>query len=172
MSLASCNVEKKAKRLKNVLALVLTVLGMSVSWGQLLQWNTFGNTGTETTEPSTFNNANISASNLTQGTISSAANSNRFGGTGWFNTGNTAAGNTLSEAIAGNDYIQFIVTPNSGFSFTPTSFVFQWDKSGTGPKSLTLRSSADAFASDIGTIATAAAMGTLNTITISGLTNS
>ncbi len=171
--LASSNSEKKAIRLKNLLALVVTVLGMGVSWGQLLQWNTFANTGTETTEPSIFNNANISAANLTQGTITSASNSNRFGGTGWFNTGNTAtaAGNTLSEAIAGNDYIQFIVTPNSGFSFTPTSFVFQWDKSGTGPKSLTLRSSADAFAADLGTISTAAALGTSNTITISGLTS-
>lgn len=152
------------------LSLVVMLLGVGVDgWGQILQWNTFGNTGTETTEPSTYNDPNVSAANLTQGSITAAANGNRFGGSGWFNTGNTAAGNTLAEAVAGNDYIQFIVTPNSGFSFTPTSFVFNWDKSGTGPKNVTLRSSTDSYATDLGTVAPVAAIGTSNTITISGL---
>ncbi|GEM_PF-1910228 len=139
---------------------------------QLLQWNTFGNAGTETTEPSVANDANIAGPvNLTNGGgFTHAANANRYGGTGWFNTGNTVAGSTIAEAIAGNDYVQFIVTPNPGFSFTPTSFVFSWDKSGTGPKSVALRSSADGFATDLGTVLTAA-IGTFNTITISGLTN-
>ncbi|MCW1147077.1 choice-of-anchor D domain-containing protein [Flavobacterium lacisediminis] len=153
------------------LILVSGFLKNQDSYSQLLQWNTFGNTGTETTEPSVFNNVNVAASNLTQGTITPAANANRFGGTGWFNTGNTAAGNTIAEAVAGNDYIQFIVTPNAGFSFTPTSLVFNWDKSGTGPQNVVLRSSVDGFASNIGIVAPTAAIGTSNTITISGLSN-
>jgi hypothetical protein len=139
---------------------------------QLLQWNTFGNAGTETTEPSIFNDPNLSGvTNLTLGTITPAANGNRFGGSGWFDAGNTPAGNTLAEAVAGNDYIQFIVTPNAGFSFTPTSFVFVWDRSATGPANVALRSSADGFASNLGTVTgiTAGAFAT-NTITISGLT--
>ncbi len=138
---------------------------------QLLQWNTFGNAGTETTEPSVANDPNISAANLTQGTITAAANANRFGGSGWFNTGNTAAGNTIAEAVAGNDYIQFVVTPNAGFSFTPTSFVFNWDKSGTGPQNVVLRSSVDGYTANLGTVVPTAAIGTQNTITITGLTN-
>ena len=143
---------------------------------QLLQWNTFGNLGTETTEPSVSNDANIAGLvNLTMGTITPAANGNRFGGSGWWNTGNTAGGNTLAEAVAGNDYIQFIVTPNAGFSFTPTSLVFTWDRSGTGPSSVTLRSSADGFVSDLGTVtgmvSGGAATTTPRTITISTLSN-
>jgi hypothetical protein len=139
---------------------------------QLLQWNTFGNAGTETTEPSVANNVNISAANLTQGTITAAGNGNRFGGSGWFNTGNTAAGNTIAEAVAGNDYIQFIVTPNGGFSFTPTSFVFSWDHSASGPGNLALRSSVDGFVANLGTVTgLAASITTGNTITISGLSN-
>ncbi|NDP21670.1 MAG: T9SS type A sorting domain-containing protein [Paludibacter sp.] len=155
------------------LGILVVMVGLSVSegWGQLLQWNTFGNAGTETTEPSVFNDSHIYSANLTQGVITAAANGNRFGGSGWFNTGNTLAGNTLVEAITGNDYIQFIVTPYSSYSFTPTSFAFQWDKSETGPKSVTLRSSVDSYSSDLGTISTVAAMGTVNTITIEGLTN-
>ena len=149
--------------------------GVSYVNAQLLQWNTFGNAGTETTEPSVFNNANISAANLTQGTITPAANANRFGGSGWFNTGNTPAGNTLAEAVAGNDYIQFIVTPNAGFSFTPTALVFTWDRSATGPSSVTLRSSVDGFTADLGTvtgmISGGAATTTVRTITITTLSN-
>ncbi|GAA4063147.1 hypothetical protein GCM10022389_04760 [Flavobacterium cheonanense] len=138
----------------------------------ILQWNTFGNTGNETTEPSTYNNPNVTSANLTQGTIAVTGNANRFGGTGWFNTGNTAGGNTLSEAVAGNDYIQFVVTPNSGYTFTPTSFSFIWDFSGTGPRSVALRSSADGFTNDIGTLINMTASATaIKTIPITSLTN-
>lgn len=152
-----------------IVALLFTSL---VSYSQLLQWNTFGNTGTETTEASIFNDANIVATNLTQGTITAAGNVNRFGGSDWFNTGNTVAGNTLVEAIAGNDYIQFTVTPNAGFSFTATSFVFSWDRSTTGPSSVTLRSSLDGYTTNIGSVlAMPAAISTGNTITISGINN-
>ncbi len=152
-----------------IVALLFTSLA---SYSQLLQWNTFGNTGTETTEASIFNDTNIVATNLTQGTITAAGNVNRFGGSDWFNTGNTVAGNTLAEAIAGNDYIQFTVTPNAGFSFTATSFVFSWDRSTTGPSSVTLRSSLDGYTTNIGSVlAMPAAISTGNTITISGINN-
>ena len=143
---------------------------------QLLQWNTFGNLGTETTEPSVANDPNIAGPvNLTLGGVTAAANGNRFGGSAWWNAGNTAGGNTLAEAVAGNDYIQFIVSPNGGFSFTPTSLVFTWDRSGTGPSSVTLRSSADGFIADLGTVTGMSSGGasttTPRTITITALTN-
>jgi len=161
---------RSIRNLSALLALVTLLLCPGLGWGQLLQWNTFGNAGTETTEPSVANNANITASSLTQGSITAATNANRFGGSGWFNTGNTVAGNTLAEAIAGNDYIQFIVTPNSGYSFSPTSFYFSWQSSSTGPKTVTLRSSADSYTTDLGTTAVTATIATY-TLTISGLSN-
>ena len=157
-------------RLKLLLITIALFLVCGGSYGQLLQWNTFGNTGTETTESSVANDVNIAASDLTQGTITPAGNANRFGGSGWWNTGDSAS-NTLVQAVAGNDYIQFIVTPNSGYSFTPTSFVFNWDKSGTGPQNVVLRSSVDGFTADLGTVAPTAAIAISNTIIISGLTN-
>jgi len=156
-------------RKKNLLTLSLLLMSF-VCNAQLLQWNTYGNTGTETTEPSVYNDANISSTNLTQGTITAAANGNRFGGSGWFNTGNTPAGNTLTEAIAGNDYIQFIVTPNSGYCFTATSFVFSWQSSATGPKNVALRSSIDGYGANLGTTAVTDAI-TSYTITISGISS-
>lgn len=140
------------------------------SYCQLLQWNTFGNIGTETTEPSVVNDINISSSNLTFGVgVTPTANGNRFGGNNWWNTGDSSP-STLAQAITGNDYIQFTVTPNAGFAFTPTSFVFSWDRSGSGPTAVTLRSSVDGFVADLGTVtAMPASLSTGNTITISGL---
>jgi hypothetical protein len=171
---------KRSLRLHNYLKtfLFLAIFGFNaqVSFGQqLLQWNTVSNSGTETTEPSIANDPNVAPANLTQGSITPGSNGNRFGGSNWFNTGNTSGGNTLAEAVAGNDYIQFVVTPNAGFSFTPTSFVFKWDRSSTGPSNATLRSSADGFTSDLGSVTSMVSGGTATTtdrtITITGLNN-
>jgi hypothetical protein len=139
-----------------------------VSTAQLLQWNTFGNTGTETTEPSVANNANIAAASLSMSGLTTGTNGNRFGGSTW----GTSNPSTLAEAIANNDYIQFTVTPTAGYSFTPTSFVFIWDRSSSGPPNAALRSSADGYAADLGTISgvVSGAFAT-QTITISGLSN-
>ena len=153
------------------IGLLYCVFGSIETNAQLLQWNTFGNTGLETSETSTYNNANITASNLTPGSITAAGNANRLGGSNWFDTGD-ANPTTLAESITGNDYIQFIVTPNAGSTFTPTSFVFSWDHSAAGPNSVALRSSADGYAANLGTLTgLAASITTGNTITISGLTN-
>ncbi|TSA49494.1 MAG: hypothetical protein D4R43_03790, partial [Sphingobacteriales bacterium] len=143
----------------------------------LLQWNTFGNQGTEILEPSIVNNVHISPVNLTLGAgITAGQNGNRFGGTGWFDAGNTPAGNTIAEAITGNNYIEFIVTPGGGYSFTPSTFVFNWDRSATGPSNVALRSSADGFSTNIGTVTGIAvgafATNTITISTISGLTTS
>ena len=155
--------------------LFISLLVFSIeSHAQLLQWNTFGNLGTETTEPSVTNNVNISSASLSFGAgITPAANANRFGGSNWFDAGDTVGGTTLAESITGNDYIQFTVTPNTSITFTPTALVFGWNRSGTGPSTLALRSSADAYAANLGTIAVAASLSTPTaySITILGLTN-
>lgn len=147
------------------------LLSFSAAQSQLLRWNTFGNTGLETTEPSVFNHPNVSSSTLTQGAgIVAAANTNRFGGSNWFDIGNSNP-STLAQAIAGNNYIQFVVTPVPGTTFTPTSLDFSWGASGTGPTALAMRSSADGFTSDIGVV-TGIANGLFSyTMSISGISN-
>jgi hypothetical protein len=155
-----------------LVAFLISVGGVNNSWGQLLEWNTFGNTGLETTEPSVFNATGISAANLTTGAgVDPDANGNRFGGDSWFDTGNTNP-TTLAESVADNDYIEFVVTPTAGYSFTPTSFVFNWERSGTGPTGVTLRSSNDGFVADLGSVTGLPNSLTVgNTISITGLTN-
>ncbi len=141
----------------------------------LLTWNTAGNTGLETTELSTSNLVGISASTLTLGSgITPTSNTNRFGGSSWFSTGNTAAGSTLAEAVSGDKYIEFIVAPTAGFNFSGTSFEFIWDRTATtGPSSVTLRSSLDGFASNLGSVTGIPAGGTtvVRTISLAGVAN-
>ena len=120
--------------------------------GVLLQWNTWGNTGLETTEPSISNDANISPSNILMGSgLVPLADANQFGGTSWWHTGNSNP-STLTQAIAGNSYFEFTVTPNAGYSFTLTKFVFNWDRISTGPSSVALRSSSDSYTANLGTV--------------------
>ena len=156
--------------MKIKILLVSLLIGLN-SYSQLLQWNTFGNAGTETSKASSFNDTNLTSSSLILGAgITPVANANRLGGQDWFDSGDTGAGTTLAESISGNDYIQFTVTPNSGFYFSLTSFVFAWDRSATGPNSVALRSSIDGYGSNIGSITgLAASQTTGNTITISGI---
>ena len=53
------------KRLLPIAMALITLLFLNVqtTYAQLLQWNTFGNLGTETTEASVFNNVNVNTSN-------------------------------------------------------------------------------------------------------------
>ena len=147
--------------------MLFTLTGLK-GQSQLLQWSTYNNSGTETSEPSVFNHPNILASSLTLGTISPSSNGNRFGGTNWYKSQDQIP-STLANAIAGNSYIQFIVSPVSGFSFTPTSFVFSWEHSAVGPSSLTLRSSSDNFIADLGSVTGTPTTLSSYTITITGL---
>ncbi len=157
-----------------------TVAALAVAGGMigfaradvLLSWNTAGNTGTETTEPAVFFDPNLSTASLTFGAgVTPASNGNRFGGSNWFDTGDTNP-TTLAESITGNDYIQFVVTPNSGVTFSLTTLVFTWERSGTGPTALTIRSSVDGFATDLGSLTGLSQTQTPgNTLTISGITD-
>jgi hypothetical protein len=162
-------------RFSTFTASLATLALASVANAQLLQFNTVGNTGSETTEPSVANDLNVLPSTLTLGAgITSAANTNRFGGSGFFDTGDTVAGTTLSESIAGNDFFEFTLTPVSGFQANITGFSFIFDRSSTGPNSVALRSSVDNFASDrgqvTGLVSGGAATTTVNDIPITGLT--
>ena len=113
----------------------------------------------------------ITAVDLTQGAgVNPSANMDRFGGSNWFDTGDTDP-TTLAEAVADNDYIEFVVTPIAGYFYNATSLVFNWQRSGTGPSSVTLRSSIDGFVADIGSVTgLPESISTGNTITISGHT--
>jgi hypothetical protein len=137
---------------KLILSVAFAALSAVGANAQILQWNTWNLAGTEGTVNSVYNDPNVSAAALAVGPgVNPATNSNRLGGTAWFDTGDSNP-TTLLESIAGGDYIQFTVTPNAGYMFSATNFSFIWDRSSTGPGNVTLRSSLDSFSSDLGTV--------------------
>lgn len=127
-------------KINSILFFVLVFLTSSAFAQELVSYNTFGNTGSETNEPPAATAANLTASNLTLVGITTSANANRFGGSSW------AVGNTLNVT---NDYISLTITPTAGFSFSVTSIVVFLDRSATGPTNFTFRSSSDSFATDL-----------------------
>ena len=157
---------------KELICALLAVGCLSANAATLVEWNTAGNAGTETSEPSVFNIVGLQSSTLTLGPgVTAASNGNRFGGSGWFDAGNTNP-STLAEAISGNSYIEFTITPTNGYSFSVTSFSFIWDFSSTGPKSVALFSSIDSYSTSLGSVVDmTTSTSTVRAISISGITN-
>lgn len=84
---------------------------------------------------------NITVSGIGRGSAITGTNANdRYNASDW----NTSA--TLDV----NDYFEFVITPNTGYTIDFVSFVYTGQRSSSGPNSFSMRSSADGFSSDIG----------------------
>ena len=110
---------------------------------QILTFEFAGIAGNETSVSSSSNNANITSSTISRGAgLTAAANGDRFNATSWAIT-------SIANAVSGNDYMQFTITPNSGYQFNVTSMVIQIQRSTTGFTKIALRSSVDGYASNL-----------------------
>lgn len=110
----------------------------------LLEFNFAGNSGNETTENSTLNSTNILPAIITKSGISSAGNSDRFGGSGFPQT----------NALNVNNFIEVIMKPVSGCDLTVTGITAYLHRSNTGPKNMVVRSSLDNFTTNLGNAVT------------------
>lgn len=139
-------------------ALIGTALlaGGSVQGQSVTSWN-FG-TSTAQATPN-LSGTDVLGSAVTQGnnngtttlltTIS--ASSGYTGSSGQFNAGAAARIGALNTAASGSAYFEFTLTPQSGATITVTEISFGSRSTGTGPQAYTIRSDADAFASDVAT---------------------
>lgn len=127
---------------------VLTVLSVASPINSLSQILTFefnGLTGSEITASSNSNDPNLGASTIGRGSgLTASGNGNRFNATSWATT-------SIANAVSGNDYMEFTITPNAGYGFAVTSIAVNFQRSGTGTRELALRSSVDGYSSNIGT---------------------
>lgn len=118
----------------------------NVSHSQILTFDFAGIGGNEASVNSNFNNTNLNSSVITRGAgLTASTNGDRFNATDWAIT-------SIANAVAGNDYMQFTITPQTGFQFTISSITFQIQRSGTGFTQIALRSSVDAFATNLDAI--------------------
>lgn len=158
--------------MKKILAIV-TILGItSAAKADLLVGFDFvGYAGTETVGTSTTFDVTAVAgpSLITRGSgLTTTANADRFNAQGWDSAINA------TDGLASNDFFEFTVTPNIGFSLSFTNLSFNFQRSATGASNIAIRASFDSFASDLGVTNNFANGGTttilsMNTTGVGGL---
>lgn len=142
------------------LFLILLMMASS-SWAQSIWTNPI-----EDSAPADFNpyiigdvkDANITVSGIGRTGLQPNA------GTGSYNAKNWPESSTIDT----NAYFSFTLTPNTGYAINFTSFVFARQRSGTGPLTWAVRSSADNFTQNIGETFSPGTNSGTETISLSG----
>ncbi|MFK7747830.1 MAG: lamin tail domain-containing protein [Kordia sp.] len=129
--------------MKKKIASVFFFLMCFIGYTQILTFDFNGLAGNEASAVSNSNDTNLTTSTITRGAgLTASNNGNRFNATSW-------ATSSIANAVSGNDYMEFTITPNSGFQFNITTMVFNVQRSGTGLSAISLRSSIDSYAANI-----------------------
>ncbi len=108
--------------------------------------------GDEDTLNSNFSDPNLNISTLYHGPGINSLDSTwlsvpgRQLDPGLFNSYNWTTSNTLDL----NDYVEFTITPNSGYQFSISSIELQHERESNGPQNFVLRTSQDGFTNNLG----------------------
>lgn len=125
-----------------VFAVLMTVLG-NVGNGQILTFEFSSLAGNEATANSNYNDANLTSSIISRGAgLTASTNGGRFNATNWALT-------SIANAVSGNNYMEFTITPDAGYQFSVSSIYIQMQRSSTGPRGIALRSSVDGYATNL-----------------------
>jgi hypothetical protein len=117
-----------------------------VAQAQILTFDFAGLAGNEATANSNTKDANLATSTISRGAgLTASANGDRFNATGW-------AVSSIANAVSGNDYVEFTITPNAGYQFSVSTIAVQWQRSAAGNTAISLRSSANSYATDIDSV--------------------
>ncbi|MCD8518469.1 MAG: hypothetical protein LRY32_01895 [Flavobacterium sp.] len=130
--------------MKLKLLLFFALFSITVLQAQILTFEFSALAGNEATANSNFNDANLTGATISRGAgLTASLNGGRYNATSWALT-------SIANAVTGNDYMQFTVSPNAGFNFDVTSIVVSLQRSTTGPRGIALRSSVDGYTANLG----------------------
>ncbi|MDN5350800.1 MAG: hypothetical protein PWQ54_2196, partial [Bacteroidales bacterium] len=131
------------QKLRLMAVMVMMLLAFN-SWGQeILTFEFSGLSGNEETALSNFNNSNLSSSEISRGTgLTASNNSGRYNATNW-------ALENIGNAVAGDKYMEFTISPTDNYQFAVSSIYIQLQRSSTGPRGISIRSSIDNYASNL-----------------------
>ena len=116
---------------------------LNFGFGQILTFEFAEKLGNELSVMSNSNDANLSTSTITRGEgLTATINGDRFNAVNW-------SGTSILDAISQNDYMQFTISPNSGYQFDVSSIVVNFQRSFIGPNTIALRSSIDGYSTTI-----------------------
>ena len=126
------------------LQVILLLLLSNIMYSQIQTFDFAGLAGNEATANSNFNDPNLAVSTISRGAgLTATANADRFNATNWALT-------SIANAVAGNNYMQFTISPNVGNSFDVSSIVVRLQRSLTGPSAIAIRSSVDGYTANLG----------------------
>lgn len=110
---------------------------------QILTFDFAGAAGNEVSLNSNFNNPGLNSSTITRGIgLTASVNGDRFNATNW-------AISNITNAVSGNHYMEFTISALAAYSFSISSIQIQFQRSGTGPSQLALRSDVDGYVADL-----------------------
>jgi len=143
-SLSLIHLPKAFKTLLHLLLLLLIlVFSQNITRGQILTFEFSALAGSEATAGSNSNDANLTTSTISRGAgLTASNNGGRFNATSWALT-------SIANAVSGDDYMEFTITPNGGFQFDVSSIFIQLQRSSTGPSAIALRSSVDGYTANL-----------------------
>jgi len=146
--------------MKKVVILFVCLLGSLFSFAQVAGWELAGQPGDQLTNSATILAAHVSSAELVRGAgVDPVAGGGSMNSDGWTTT------NSVTDAIANNDYYEFNMVIDDHFHANVTNVQIALRRSNSGPKSAQLRSSADNYNASLGT-ATVTTTSGLKTFTV------
>ncbi|GAB1395513.1 hypothetical protein MASR1M65_02880 [Saprospiraceae bacterium] len=132
--------------MKRIILLALIIFGVATGHSQILTFDFNGLAGNEASANSNSNHIDLNNSTISRGAgLTASPNGDRFNATNWAVT-------SIDNAVSGNDYMEFTITPKAGHQFSVSSIVVQWQRSGTGNTAIALRSSVDGYSTNLDAI--------------------
>jgi len=109
----------------------------------ILTFDFAGLAGNETSANSNSNATGMQSSTITRGAgLTASANGDRYNAIDWAVT-------SIANAVTGNDYMQFTLTPSAGYKFSVSSIVIKLQRSGAGHTAIALRNSIDNYTANL-----------------------
>lgn len=118
----------------------LILFGWQNGHSQLAVWDFTGDVLT-----SSSSDSNVTAATATESGLTSTGSFFTCTGDAW----SPSSWSTSASVNTSDDYAEYTITANSGFDLTVTGFTFTVRRSSSGPQSFSIRSSNDAYASDL-----------------------
>jgi len=126
--------------MKKIYVLLAMLFMVNMAFSQLLTFEFSALAGNEVTANSNTNATGVLSSVISRGTgVAAGNNAGRFNSNGW---------TTSAVIIDPDDYVEFTITPDAGYTLDITDIEVLHQRSATGPLSFVMRTSLDAYAAD------------------------
>jgi hypothetical protein len=154
------------RKLYTVLLTSVFLFSFYISPAQVLTFSFQGSNGDEASWPSATQGTGVQPSLIVRGPgVTAALADDGFNSSGW----------TTNASLNLNEYIEFTITPSSGYAITLSNVILQFRRSSKAPRDFVIRTSLDAYAADATNVVNRTDVNTLqvNTFTfISPITTS